>query len=58
MSDPTTVLPPELADIGLVAFADANFCERLPGALDGMADGAPPAPSPQAGAHNARDLAA
>jgi hypothetical protein len=37
MSDITTVFPPELADIGLVAIADPEFCERLLAALDCLA---------------------
>ncbi|MFI4869559.1 MAG: hypothetical protein ACHQDD_09440 [Steroidobacterales bacterium] len=37
MSDLTTVLPPELAEIGLIALADPNYAERLLAALDRMA---------------------
>jgi len=58
MSDLMTVFPFELAEIGLVAFADPNYCERLLAELDRMAAEEPPARSPETGAHDARGLAA
>lgn len=61
MSDPMSVFPIELAEIGLVAFADPNYCERLLAALDRMAGEelpARPACSPEADAQNAPGLAA
>lgn len=33
MSESTSFLPPELADIGLMAFADPTFAQRLVDAL-------------------------
>jgi len=58
MSDLTTLLPLELADIGLVAAADPNFCERLLAALDRLPAAEAPARSAKASAQNALDPAA
>lgn len=58
MSDLTTVLPPELADIGLVALADPDFCERLLATLARTSADEPPARGAEPGAQNTCCLAA
>jgi hypothetical protein len=46
MSESTSFLPPELADLGLMALADPAFAERLVEALRGL----PPLPTRATGA--------
>lgn len=50
MSEFTTFLPQELAELGLMAFADPSLADRLADALRGLpagqlVDAPPPAPS-------------
>ena len=47
MSEFTTSLPPELADLGLMALADPGLAERLVEALREQSSVQPPDPPPQ-----------